>query len=168
MYKCASVVPLCLFQVVILLVVQTIRPSTTELVMPVETEPYVELACSRDTVPFLLPLTYNVLSIVLCAGFGYSARKLPDNYNESGFIFVSVATTVFAWTVFLPTLFTAGSSQHQATILALCFMLNAFITVGCLFVPKIYALYCVDEANIKFSTVTHSTVTSGMSVGTAT
>ena len=143
------------FQIVLLLGMHIYRPPATELIMPVSTEPYVELACASDMIPFLLPLTYNVLSIFLCGVFGYGARKLPDNYNESGFIFVSVATTLFSWVVFLPTFFTAGSSEHQVVILALCLMLNAYITLGCLFAPKIYALFFVDESSIKFSTVSH-------------
>ena len=71
----------------------------------------------------------------------------------------------------MPTYFTAYSTKHQAMILALCLLLNGFITVGCLFAPKVYALLVVDESNIKFSTaginITKVTIQSSTSQGTS-
>ena len=133
-----------------LLVVMVMSPSTTRLYMPVATRPYVELTCTQGLVPFLLPLCYNIIFILICAVLGYKSRKLPENFNESGFIFISVATTLFAWLVFLPTYFTAAHSHHQMAVLGLCLLINAYITVGCLFGPKVYALYCVDPHTLSF------------------
>ena len=58
-------------QVVILVVVTIFYPSETELRMPIHTEPYVELTCVQDKLPFLLPLIYNIISILVCAVLGY-------------------------------------------------------------------------------------------------
>lgn len=137
---------------------QSTWPSDTLLRMPVYTEPYVELTCAYTTIPFLMPLTYNILLIFVCGFLGYGCRKLPENFNESGFIFVSASTTIFTWVVFLPTYFTAASFKNQAILLNLCLLLNAFITVGCLFAPKVYALYCVDEDSLKFTPKTVSSI----------
>ena len=137
--------------------IEIISPSDTKLVMPVQTEKYVELKCSQDLVPFLLPLSYNVVFILVCAVLGYTSRKLPENFNESGFIFISVATTLFAWVVLLPTYFTASHSHDQAAILGLCLLLNAFITIGFLFGPKVYALYFVNQDSLTMATITLKT-----------
>ena len=131
------------------------------LLMPVLIEPYVELTCVQDITSFSIPLSYNVIFITMCGFYGYITRKLPENFNESGFIFVSVSTTIFSWLVFLPTYFTVYSSKHKALILALCLLLNGFITVICLFAPKVYALFLVDEAKLNFLTMNPSVVNVG-------
>ncbi len=62
--------------------------------------------------------TFTLSFILICLLFyifpsGFLTRKLPANFNESWFIFVSVATTVFIWCVFLPTYFTTYHANHQ-------------------------------------------------------
>ena len=116
--------------------------------MKVPTEKHVELFCSLPLEGFLAPLSYNLLLILLCAIYGFLTRKLPENFNESWHIFVSVCTTMFLWVVFLPTYFTTFYAYHQAALLAFCLLLNASITLLCLYVPKIYAIHYVSEDRI--------------------
>ena len=122
------------------------------LQMPIPTKRLVELYCAMPLEIFMVPIIYNIVLILLCALHGFLTRSLPENFNESKFIFVSVSTTSFLWTVFLPTYFTTFYTYHQAAILAFCLILNATITLLCLFVPKIYAVYFIDETSIKFAT----------------
>ena len=42
-------------------------------------------------------------------------------------------------------------ATHKAALLALALILNASVTAICLFVPKIYAVYYVDEKHIKIT-----------------
>ncbi len=72
-------------------------------------------------------------------------------FHAFRYIFVSVSTTTFLWVVFLPSYFTMFYSYHQAALLAFCLILNASITLLCLFVPKIFALYFVEEDSMTFS-----------------
>ncbi len=127
-------------------------PPTARLRMHVPTEKRVELLCDLPAQGLLIPLSYNLILIILCACFGFLTRKLPENFNESWYIFVSVSTTTFLWVVFLPTYFTTSYAYHQAVLLALCLILNVFITVLCLYVPKIYAIYFVDEEKLSIVT----------------
>ena len=117
--------------------------------MPVLTEKYVELICRRPLWVFLVPITYNIAIILLCAVFGFLTRKLPQNFNESWFIFISVATTLFAWLVLLPSYFNAFYAYHQEALLALCLIINVFITLVCQYSPKVYALYCIDKDSMN-------------------
>lgn len=64
------------------------------------------------------------------------------------YIFVSVATTAFLWVVFLPVYFTMYYAYHQAALLAFCLFLNATITLFSIYVPKLYAVYYVDDNKI--------------------
>ena len=121
--------------------------------MPISVEKYVELYCKVPLEAMLIPLSFNLLLITLSALYGFMTRKLPENFNESWYIFVSVSTTTFLWLVFLPTYFTTFRTYHQAALLAFCLIINGFVTLCCLYIPKIYAIYFVDESKIKFVTM---------------
>ncbi len=98
---------------------------------------------------FLLPLSFNLLLLLVCAGHGFLIRKLPANFNESWYIFVSVLTTLFIWIVFLPTFFSTFYAYYKVALLTLCLVLNGFITLFTLYIPKVYAIYFVDEDKIQ-------------------
>ena len=135
-----------------------ISPPKSKLHMPVRTEEYVELICDQSLLGFILPVIYNILVIVVCALVGFLTRKLPENFNESWFIFVSVATTLFMWAVFLPSYYNAFYVYLQDALLALCLIMNAYITMGCVFLSKIYAVLFVKETSMKiFNVATLST-----------
>ncbi len=126
-------------------------PPRAQLNTPVVTERYVELQCDLQLEALLIPLSFNILLLLLCAVFGFLTRQLPDNFNESWYIFISVVTTIFIWIAFLPTYLVAFYAYHKAALLSLALVLNASVTLLCLFVPKLYAVYWIDEKNIKVS-----------------
>ena len=124
-------------------------PVDSRRQMPVRTEEFVELVCHMTSETILIPLSYNLMILLLCAVYGFLTRKLPDNFNESWYIFISVTTTLFVWIAFLPTYFMAFYAYHKAALLALALVLNAAVTALCLYAPKIYAVYFIDDAKIK-------------------
>lgn len=130
---------------------ENMSPSMQSLKMSSSFDKYVELYCHKSTVWFLIPLAYNILLMLVCAVIGFITRKLPENFNESWFIFVSVSTTLFAWTVFIPAYFTSYYSYMQSVILGFCLVLNIVITLCCQFLPIIYAAIFVPTERIKFS-----------------
>lgn len=131
------------------------HPTRARVKMPVSTEPFVELVCDISLYNLIIPISFNILLLFLCSVFGFLTRKLPDNFNESWYIFISVSTTIFIWIAFLPTYMMAFYAYHKGALLSLALILNASVTVICIFVPKIYALYFVDEAGIKISNFNH-------------
>ena len=142
-------------------------PPEAVLQMPVVTSRHVELTCGLSMYNLLLPLSFNIFLLLLCAVFGFLTRRLPDNFNESWYIFISVTTTLCVWVAFLPTYFLAFYAYHKAALLALALILNAMVTFLCLVVPKIYAVYFVDEKHIRvtnFVNVTDTGMTPTMSV----
>ena len=116
--------------------------------MKITTQKHVELYCDLPLYAFLTPLTYNLVLILMCAVYGFLTRKLPENFSESWYIFVSVCTTIFVWMVFLPSYFTMFYAYNQAALLAFCLFLNATISLFSIYVPKIYALYFVEDEKI--------------------
>ena len=119
--------------------------------MPVRTKRYSELFCPLPLQNLIIPLGYNILLLLLCALFGFLTRKLPENFNESWYIFISVTTTLFVWVAFLPTYFMAFYANYTAALLALALILNGAVTFVCLYAPKIYALYYVTDSDIKIT-----------------
>jgi|SRR5688572_18422798 len=115
--------------------------SSVALNMPTPYEKYVEIYCHKSSMLFLVPLSYNIALMAVCTLLGFITRKLPENFNESAYIFVSVSTTLFAWTVFIPTYFTQTNFYLQPAILGFCLILNAFVTLACLFLRVIYAVF---------------------------
>ena len=138
-------------QVAIAIATSLIWPPRAILVMPIRTTKLVELQCDLDLFGMMIPLGYNIFLALLCSILGFLTRKLPDNFNESWYIFVSVCTTLFIWIAFLPTYFSAFYAYHKAILLAFALFLNSGIILACLFGPKVYAIYYVNEEDIKIS-----------------
>ncbi len=109
------------------------------------TKKYVELWCEVSFEGFIPPLIYNIVLIVICSVYGFKTRKLPDNFNESWFVFLIACMTFFMWLLFLPGYFVATSAYQRSLLLALCTLINVIINIGCLFFPKLYALFFVAE-----------------------
>lgn len=134
-----------LLQILLLIIVGIQSPVRARLRMPVETQYQVELYCDVSLPGMMIPMAYNLVLITLTAVHGFLTRKYPANFNESSHIFISVTTTTFLWAVFLPTYLTAFYAYHQVVVLAFCLLLNATITLLCLYLPNIYAVYFVEE-----------------------
>ena len=128
-----------------------ITPPEAQQRMPVSTIQRVELQCKLPLQNLLIPLSYNIILLLLCAIFGFLTRKLPDNFNESWYIFIAVTTTMFVWIACLPTYFVAFYAYHKAALLALGLIMNGIVISLCLYAPKIYAIYYVDEKDIQIS-----------------
>ncbi len=125
-----------------------------------------ELECYVEMSSLLVPLAYNILLLISCSILAFMTRHLPENFNESWYIFLSVSTTMFIWIAFLPTYFSAFYAYHMAALLALALFLNAAVVLVCLFAPKIYALFYIEDKDIKITDFgsTTSNSTSMMSV----
>ena len=119
--------------------------------MPISMERSVERRCRLEPQVLLVPLSYNIVLLLLCAVYGFLTRKLPENYNESWYIFIAVTTTIFVWVASIPTYFVAFYAQYQVSLLSMTLIVNGVVISVCLFVPKIYAVYNVPERDIRIS-----------------
>ena len=77
------------------------------------------------------------------------ARKLPANFNESRYIFVTVCTTIFLWVAFLPTYFSAFYATQKALLLSTMLLMNASVILLCMYFPPVYALYYVQDEQLQ-------------------
>lgn len=109
--------------------------------MPVKMERFVELFCDLPRESLLSSLCYNLVLVLICTVYAFKTRKLPDNYKESRYISYCVDTTLLIWITFLPTYFTTSRADAKVTIMAVALLLNASVTITCLFVPRFLSLY---------------------------
>ncbi|XP_070540053.1 metabotropic glutamate receptor 2-like [Ptychodera flava] len=121
-----------------------VPPEATPL-MPSAMEKRLELTCNLNQGEMISSLVYNLLLILVCCFFAFKTRKVPDNYNESRFITLSVYTTLVIWLAFIPTYFTTHLSTTKILLLDLALILNSSLTLLCLFAPKFYAIYFVKN-----------------------
>ncbi|CAD5110631.1 DgyrCDS17 [Dimorphilus gyrociliatus] len=138
-------------QAALVVVSLVLWPPASERIQRIEIEKRVELTCYSPPISLAIPVGFNVLLLLCCVTLGYLTRKLPENFNESWYIFVSVATTIFLWIVLLPTYFTMFYVYYKVIILGICLITNGILTLLCLFLPKIYAIFFVDDENIESS-----------------
>ena len=137
------------------------EPPSAEERMPVVTKYHVELSCRLEAMNLLPPVFYNMLLLILCAIIGFLTRKLPENFNESWYIFISVTTTLIVWIAFLSTYFISFYAYHKSALLGLALILNGGVTFFGLFAPKIYAVTFLDEKgrNVTYVDPSHATAT---------
>ncbi|XP_060593074.1 metabotropic glutamate receptor 3-like [Ruditapes philippinarum] len=119
----------------------SLKPPEVSLHMPRRTEKFVELFCNLPHAGLLSSLSYNLILVLICTFYAFKTRKLPDNYKESRYIAFCVDTTLLIWITFVPTYFTTTRAAAKTTIVAVSLLLNASVTITCLFIPRIHALY---------------------------
>lgn len=134
------------------LTVITFMNSPVSIVMkqPISHEKYVEITCDYNMTALIFPLAYNILICAICCILSFFSRKFPENFNEASHIFCLVSATLFVWIVLLSAYFTTPKVKHQVLLLASCSVLNGYMTLLLMFLPKIYALKYVEQSKLKF------------------
>ena len=136
-----------------------IIPSMPAYIYPSPPDGHLELFC-QFSYGFLASCIYNLLLILACCYYAFRARKVPDNFNESKFIAVSVYSTLILCLAAIPLYSTATSVVQKIASVSMAVLLNAFLTMVCVYLPKLYAIHfiCNEEAEDSSNT--------GGSVGT--
>ncbi|XP_072021459.1 metabotropic glutamate receptor 2-like [Amphiura filiformis] len=116
----------------------------------------VELTCKTDHLELIVSLSYNLTLIVLCSAHAFMTRKVPTNYNESRFISLSVYTTLVIWLGFIPCYFIVPYSHLQVVVMSAAMMVSATVSMVFMYVPKLYAIYFVQEVDVHAGTYRES------------
>lgn len=113
--------------------------------------------CDIPYTYLLPPVVYNILLCIACAYQAFKTRKLPDNFNESKFIAMTMYTTVVAWIAVLSAYLTIPGQYYKVVPLCIALMVNATITNCFLFIPRLYALYWVEKGRLNLRSMSIST-----------
>ena len=100
---------------------------------------FVGTYCGLST-SFLVSSIYNLLIITVCCYYAFLARKVPSNYNESKFIGISVYSTFVVTIAAIPVYSTSTTVTSMSATLCAVLLLNAYLGLMCVYVPKLYAI----------------------------
>ncbi|XP_022082120.1 metabotropic glutamate receptor 3-like isoform X1 [Acanthaster planci] len=131
-----------------------VDPPSVILKLPNERENILQVTCLMNIVETVGVMVWNVALIIVCCVFAFMTRKLPENYNETRFITFCSFCTLVVYVTFSPIYFTSKEPYYQASYYSAGLIINATVTLTCLFAVKIYALYFVDEDEMNIFTQT--------------
>ncbi|XP_038063049.1 metabotropic glutamate receptor-like [Patiria miniata] len=135
------------FQIIIVIISVIASPSRPEYLIPRPQEKYVEVYCQFSN-GFIASCVYNLLLILVCCYYAFKTRKVPSNYNESKFIAVSVYSTLVLCLAAVPVYTTAVAVLQKVATLCMVLLLNAYLTLVCVYLPKLYAARFVKDIRV--------------------
>ena len=119
-------------------------PSKPALLIPAHRKPYLEICCQFGY-GFCASSGYNAIILVACCYYAFKARRVPYNYNESKFIAISVYSTLIVCLAAIPVYTTATSVAQKIGALSVVLLVNTYLTLLCLYIPKLYAIRFASE-----------------------
>lgn len=121
-----------------------VEPPETELQYPSERQNL--LVCKESSLTILSPLAFIFLLIIICTGYAFKTRNVPENFNETKFVGFAIYTTCVIWIAFFPIYY---GSEMQIITKCLCISLSSIMTLVFMFFPKIYIILLHPEKNIR-------------------
>uniref|UniRef100_A0A1I8JND7 G_PROTEIN_RECEP_F3_4 domain-containing protein n=1 Tax=Macrostomum lignano TaxID=282301 RepID=A0A1I8JND7_9PLAT len=98
------------------------------------------LRCAVDDVAIVVSLCCTILIlIVLCTLYAFKTRNIPENFNEAKYIAFTMYSTCIVWAGVYSYLFRIAKELPPS------------VTVGCMFVPKIYIVLFKPHKNVRRS-----------------
>lgn len=99
-------------------------------------------------VAFGIMLAYIALLALVCFGFAFKGRKLPESYNEAKFITFGMLIYLISWVIFIPVYVTTKGKYLPAVEMVVILISNYGI-LCCHFLPKCYIILFKKQHNTK-------------------
>ncbi|XP_031423033.2 metabotropic glutamate receptor 6-like [Clupea harengus] len=119
------------------------------------------LKCDMSDLSLICCLGYSMVLMVTCTVYAIKSRGVPETFNEAKPIGFTMYTTCIVWLAFVPIFFgTAQSAQKmfiQTTTLTVSMSLSATVSLGMLYIPKVYVIILHPEQNVQKRTQKAST-----------
>ena len=109
---------------------------------------YLQIACTHSRGETIGVMVWNTFIVLVCCTFAFLTRKLPENYNETKFITFCSFCSLVVLLAFSSTYFTVGDVYSRLGESSLGLMVNATVTLVCLYAIKIYAIYFAKSEDI--------------------
>ncbi|KAL4659408.1 metabotropic glutamate receptor 8 isoform X1 [Arapaima gigas] len=110
------------------------------------------LKCDISDLSLICSLGYSILLMVTCTVYAIKTRGVPETFNEAKPIGFTMYTTCIIWLAFIPIFFgTAQSAERmyiQTTTLTVSLSLSASVSLGMLYMPKVYIIIFHPEQNV--------------------
>ena len=132
----------------IIIIFATFNPVLPVYLVQKQPSKYIEMYCNFG-IGLAIGIIYNFLIITGCCIFAFIARKVPSNYNESKFIGISVYSTLVVSLAAVPVYSTAVFVIQKVATLCMVLLLNAYLTLVCVYIPKLYAIRFVKDDGLN-------------------
>ncbi|XP_043944741.1 metabotropic glutamate receptor 8 isoform X2 [Protopterus annectens] len=111
------------------------------------------LKCDISDLSLICSLGYSILLMVTCTVYAIKTRGVPETFNEAKPIGFTMYTTCIIWLAFIPIFFgTTQSAERmyiQTTTLTVSMSLSASVSLGMLYMPKVYIIIFHPEQNVQ-------------------
>ncbi|XP_016345443.1 metabotropic glutamate receptor 8-like [Sinocyclocheilus anshuiensis] len=98
-------------------------------------------------------LSYSMVLMVTCTVYAIKSRGVPETFNEAKPIGFTMYTTCIIWLAFVPIFFGTSQSTEkmfiQTTTLTVSMSLSATVSLGMLYIPKVYVIIFHPEQNVQ-------------------
>uniref|UniRef100_A0A8C4GVX3 Glutamate receptor, metabotropic 6a n=1 Tax=Dicentrarchus labrax TaxID=13489 RepID=A0A8C4GVX3_DICLA len=125
---------------------EELRPPNPELARGI-------LKCDMSDLSIICCLSYSIVLMVTCTVYAVKSRGVPETFNEAKPIGFTMYTTCIIWLAFVPIFFgTAQSTEKmfiQTATLTVSMSLSAFVSLGMLYMPKVYVIIFHPEQNVQ-------------------
>ncbi|XP_026830463.1 metabotropic glutamate receptor 2-like [Ooceraea biroi] len=99
---------------------------------------------------YMIAFAFPTVLIVVCTVYAILTRKIPEAFNESKHIGLTMYTTCVIWCAFVPLYYGTGSNiALRITSMSVTISLSASVTLICLFSPKLYIILIRPERNVR-------------------
>ncbi|KAM9856170.1 metabotropic glutamate receptor 4-like [Aulostomus maculatus] len=110
------------------------------------------LKCDISDLSLICLLGYGMLLMVTCTVYAIKTRGVPETFNEAKPIGFTMYTTCIVWLAFIPIFFGTSQSAEkmyiQTTTLTISVSLSASVSLGMLYMPKVYVVLFHPEQNV--------------------
>ncbi|XP_071378745.1 G-protein coupled receptor family C group 6 member A-like [Centroberyx affinis] len=108
----------------------------------------IELQCNEGSNwGFGIMLSYIALLAAICFILALKGRKVPQRFNETGYIIFSMIIYLFVWICFIPIYVT--KIQQRSVVQASAIVVCNFGIIFCHFLPKCYMLLCKKKKDLS-------------------
>nr|XP_054602191.1 glutamate receptor, metabotropic 6a isoform X3 [Nothobranchius furzeri] len=111
------------------------------------------LKCDMSDLSIICCLSYSIVLMVTCTVYAVKSRGVPETFNEAKPIGFTMYTTCIVWLAFVPIFFgTAQSTEKmfiQTATLTVSMSLSASVSLGMLYLPKVYVIVFQPEQNVQ-------------------
>ncbi|XP_072546382.1 G-protein coupled receptor family C group 6 member A-like [Salminus brasiliensis] len=168
-YKPPVIIICCTFIQVLICIFRLIYDSPEVDTVTNEQIMEITVQCKEGSgIGFAFMLCYIALLALICFALAFKGRKVPQRFNETGHIILSMLIYLFVWVCFTPIY--AAKIPQRYLIQAAAILVSTYGIIFCHFTPKWYMALCKKkeevtmEAYIARACSNRASVDSGFSV----